>query len=217
MFRQVLYIQWKWARTELFLYVIAAFLIPTIMIRIGFSYIDTYSIRSVLNTGAYAGIFFCSLAIVCAFGLAWRPYINDASLKHVGPLSLPVSWAKFVQMRFLAGTVLLLVPTVAVWIGGVLATASAPIPPTLHAYPGGIAVRFFLAALIAYSAGFLLQYAGGKHAVRIAIFLFLAVVGVEFVGQVLGYDSIVGSAWNALANWPGPFSIFSARWMLIDV
>jgi hypothetical protein len=217
MFGEMLYTQWKWARTELFLYVLAAFLIPTIMIRIGFSYIDAYSIRSVLNMGAYAGIFFCALAIACAFGLAWRPYINDASLKHVGPLSLPISWPRFVQMRFLAGVVLLLVPTVAVWIGGVIATASAPIPPTLHTYPGGIAIRFFFAALIAYAAGFLLQYAGGKHAVRIAIFLFLTVVGVELAGQLLGYDSIVGSTWNALTSWPGPFSIFGARWMLIDV
>ena len=40
MFGQVLYTQWKWAKTELFLYVLAAFLVPTIIIRIGFSYVD---------------------------------------------------------------------------------------------------------------------------------------------------------------------------------
>ncbi len=217
MFRQVLYTQWKWARTELFLYVLAAFLIPTIIIRIGFSYIDVYSTRAVLDVGTYAGVFFGALALLCAFGLAWRPYIIDSALKHVGPLSLPVSWATFVRMRFLAGAMLLVIPAIAVWIGGVLATAATPIPATLHAYPGGIAVRFFLATLVAYSGAFLLQYGAGKHAVRVAVILFLAVVAVQFIGQFMGYDNVLVGAWDALTGWPGPFSIFSARWMLIDV
>jgi hypothetical protein len=201
----------------LFLYVLAAFFIPTIMVRVGFEYVDGYSIRSVLNVGLYAGLFFCALALLCAFGLAWRPYILDAALKHVGPLSLPISWAKFVQMRFLAGVALLTIPTVAVWFGALIATASVPIPPTLHTYPGGIAIRFFLAAVSGYGAAFALQYVAGKHAVRVAIILLIAIFGIEFIGQVLGYDSVLVNAWNALVNWPGPFAIFGARWMLIDV
>ena len=217
MFGQVLYTQWKWARTELFLYVLAAFLIPTLIIHIGISYIDVYSTRAMLDVGTYAGVFFCALALLCALGLAWRPYIIDTALKHVGPLSLPVSWAAFVRMRFLAGAMLLLIPTIAVWIGGVLATASAPIPATLHAYPGGIAIRFLLAALVGYSGAFLLQYVAGKQAVRVAIIMFLTLVTAQFIGQLLGYDNVLVGAWDSLTSWPGPFSIFSTRWMLIDV
>jgi hypothetical protein len=217
MFGQVLYTQWKWARTELLLYVLAGFLIPTIIIRVGFSYVDTYAIRSVLGVGIYTGVFFTALALLSAFGLAWRPYILDASLKHVGPLSLPVAWGRFVRLRFLAGAALLTIPAIAVWFGGLLATASVTIPSTLHAYPGGVAVRFYLASLVAYSGAFLIQYVAGTHAARVAVILFFLVAAAELVGQLLGYGSFLEGAWKLLTNWPGPFSVFSARWMLIDV
>lgn len=217
MFAQVLYTQWKWAKTELFLYVLAAFLVPTIIIRIGFSYVDTYAIRSVLGVGTLAGVFFAALAMLCAFGLAWRPYILDAGLKHVGPLSLPISWGEFVRLRFLAGATLLLIPATAVWFGGLLATASVTVPPTLHAYPGGLAVRFYLASLVAYAGAFVLQYVAGKHAVRVALIVFFVAAVAEVTAQLLGYHSILAGAWELLTNWPGPFSVFAARWMLIDV
>jgi hypothetical protein len=217
MFGQVLYTQWKWARTELFLYVLAAFLVPTVIIRIGYSQVDVYSISNVLGVMGFAGVFFGVLALACAFGLAWRPYIIDASLRHVGPLSLPVPWATFVRLRFLAGATLLLIPTIAVLLGGVIATATSAIPPTLHAYPGGVAIRFLFASLIAYSAGFLLQYVAGRHAVRVAIGLFFLVIAVELAVTLLGYESLVLRVWNVFTTWPGPFSIFNARWMLIDV
>jgi hypothetical protein len=217
MFGQVLFTQWKWARTELFLYVLAAFLIPVLIIRIGFSYIDVYAIRSVLSVGSYAGLFFGSLAVLCALGLAWRPYILDAGLKHVGPLSLPVSWATFVRMRFLAGAALLLIPTTAVWIGGVLATASVTLPATLHAYPGGIAIRFLFAALVAYSAAFLLQYVAGRHATRVAVIALFAVLLAMLIAMLIGYNDAFAGVWHALGTWPGPFAVFNARWMLIDV
>ncbi|HXD22958.1 MAG TPA: hypothetical protein VN613_06325 [Gemmatimonadaceae bacterium] len=217
MFAQVLYTQWKWARTELVLYVLAAFLIPTIIIRTGFSYVITYDIHSALGVSTLAGVCLAALAMLCAFGLAWRPYILDAGLKHVGPLSLPVSWGAFVRMRFLAGATLLLIPAAAVWFGGVLAAASVTIPPTLHAYPGGLAIRFYLASLVAYAAAFALQYVAGKHAVRVAVIVLVVVAVAEIAAQMIGFSSIVAGAWNMLTNWPGPFAVFAARWMLIDV
>ena len=217
MFAQVLYTQWKWARTELLVYVLAAFLVPVIIVRTGFSYIDTYSIRSVLDVGTYAAVFFISLSLLCAFGLAWRPYILDSGLKHIGPLSLPISWTHFVRLRFLAGATLLTIPAIAVWFGGLLATASVTVPRTLHAYPGGLAVRFYLASLVAYAAAFLLQYVAGKHAVRVAIIVFFVLAAGEVSAQLLGYGSLLAGAWNAFTNWPGPFSVFAARWMIIDV
>lgn len=217
MFAQVLYTQWKWARTELFLYVLAAFLVPTIIVRIGYAAVDSYAISNVLGVMGYAGMFFGALALLCAFGMAWRPYIVDAHLRHVGPLSLPVTWPAFVRMRFLAGATLLLIPTLAVWLGGTIATLATTIPPTLHAYPGGVALRFLFASLVAYSAAFLLQYVAGKHAVRVAIVLFFLIVIVELAAALMGYESVTVKLWNLLTNWPGPFSIFNARWMLVDV
>jgi len=217
MFGQVLYTQWKWARTELLIYVLAAFIIPVSIIRIGFSYADTYSVRSVLEVGTMAAAFFIALALLAAFGLAWRPYILDSGLKHVGPLSLPISWSHFVRLRFLAGATLLVIPAVAVWFGGLLATASVTIPATLHAYPGGLAIRFYLASLVAYASAFALQYIAGRRAVRVALIMLFVVVAGELAAQLLGYPSVIAAAWDTMTNWPGPFSVFAARWMLIDV
>jgi hypothetical protein len=217
MFTQMLYTQWKWSRTELFFCVMLAFVVPTLIIRIGYTAVDVYSVPSVLNIMGFAGVFFGSLAVVTALSLAWRPWVVDAALRHVGPLSLPVPWPTFVRMRFVAGAALLLVPTFAVWIGGIVATTTTPIPPTLHAYPGGIALRFLLASLVAYAAGFLLQYVAGKHAVKVAIALVFAVALIELGANMLGYESVAVRFWNAMTNWPGPLAVFNVRWMLIDV
>jgi hypothetical protein len=217
MFRQVLYTQWKWSRTELFACVLLAFLVPTVIIRVGYTAVDVYAVSNVLNVMAFAGVFFGSLAVVCALSLAWRPWVVDAGLRHVGPLTLPLTWPAFVRLRFLAGATLLLAPTLAVWLGGLIATSVTPIPPTLHAYPGGVALRFLLAALVAYAGGFLLQYVAGKHAVRVAIGLLFFVVIIELVANLLGYGSFTAKAWEALTTWPGPLSVFNVRWMLIDV
>jgi hypothetical protein len=217
MFKQVLYTQWKWQRTELFAMVLAAFIIPTIVLRVSVSYSEGNEIAAVLGSVGLTGVFFASLALVAAFALAWRPFIIDQSLRHVGPLSLPIRWSEFVRLRFLAGATLLLIPTLAVWIGGIVATTVSPLPATLHAYPGGVALRFLLASLVAYASGFLLQYVTGKHAVKVALFALLGALVISLGAALLGYESVLGKAWDALTTWPGPFSIFNARWMLIDV
>lgn len=217
MFKQVLFTQWKWSRTELFCAVAVAFVMPTLVLRIGYGIVDAYSVSDVLSVVGVTGVLFASLAVLSALALAWRPYVVDATLRHVGPLTLPVAWPAFVRMRFFAGAALLLLPTFAVWIGGVVATMAIAIPPTLHAYPGGIALRFLIAALVAYAAGFALQYLAGKQAVRVALAIFAVVAAVELVANVLGFDSFAIKSWNALTTWPGPFAVFGARWMLIDV
>lgn len=217
MFRQMLYTQWKWSRTELFFCVVLAFLVPTMIIRIGYTAVDVYAVSSVLSIMGFAGVFFGSLAVVTAFSLAWRPWVVDAALRHVGPLSLPVAWPAFVRMRFLAGAALLLVPTLAVWIGGILATTTTPIPPTLHAYPGGVALRFLVASFVAYAGGFFLQYVAGKHAVKVAVALVIGIALMELAANLLGYESVAVRFWNVLTNWPGPLAVFNVRWMLIDV
>ena len=60
----------------------------------------------------------------------------------------------------------------------------------------------------------------GMHNVtadRVAIGLFFFVILVGLTTSLLGYDSLLLKAWDGLTTWPGPFSIFNARWMLIDV
>ena len=217
MFAQVLYVQWKWARTELLAYAMLAFLAPVLMLKIAMANTDDSSVGLFLGVVTGTGVFFVFLAFACAVGFSVRPWLADQALKHVYALSLPVPWSAFVRYRFLAGALLLTVPTVCVWAGGVLAVASSTLPPTLHAYPGGIAVRFLCSALVFYAATFLLQYAAGRNAARVVLLSLLALLLVESFGRVLGLGSAFEYTWNLFTSWPGPFETLSARWMLIDV
>ena len=217
MFRQMLYTQWKWARLELIAYTLAGFLIPTAMLRTGFAYYNGYSNDAVMGTVQGIGAFFVVLALACAMGFAVRPWIADAALGHVCALSLPLRWSSYVRLRFLAGALLLVVPTLGVWLGGVMATAVTALPPTLHAYPGGVAIRFAMSALLFYAVFFLLQYGTGRRATKVAVAFLLALVVVELAGRLVGLSDPALAVWNALTTWPGPFETFTARWMLIDV
>ena len=217
MFGQVLYTQWKWARMELFAYTLGAFLVPTAIMKVAVSGVGDTSVSGTLSLVAGAGGFFVFLAFVCAVGLSVRPYLADQALKHVYALSLPVPWSTFMRYRFLAGAVLLVAPTVAVFMGAALAAWTASIPPTLHAYPGGIAVRFYLSALEIYAATFLLQYFAGKNAVRVVLVFFGALVIAELAGRMFGWGDAWSWLWDHLVAWPGPLDTLTARWMMIDV
>jgi hypothetical protein len=83
-----------------------------------------------------------------------------------------------------------------------------------------LALRFGLAVTIAYSilfaisaatprtAGIILVTIGGVLAVSLLL-------GAAGAGD-MGVDLFEGSM-ERIVNWPGPFSVFTERWMLIDV
>ena len=156
-------------------------------------------------------------AFVCAIGFAVRPYLADQALKHVYALSLPVPWARFLRYRFMAGAILLIAPTVAVYMGATLATMTAAVPATLHTYPFGLAVRFYLSALEIYAATFLLQYVTGKYAVRVVLTIIGVLVVAELGGRMLGMSDAWVWLWDHLTTLPGPLETLTARWMMIDV
>ena len=217
MLRQVFYVQWKWARVELLAYSMLAFLAPTLLLKIALSNSSDAGIGYLLSVVAGTGVFFVALAWMCGLSFAVKPWLADQAGRHVYALSLPVPWAAFVRLRFLAGAALLVIPTLAVWIGGVLATATTAMPATLHAYPGGIAVRFLLSSLVFYASIFLLQYLAGRNAVKVAVG-FLGILLVAEAGwRLVGHASAFEAAWNLITQWPGPFETLTARWMLIDV
>jgi hypothetical protein len=217
MFREMLQVQYKWSRVEIIFYSLAAFLIPTLVIKIGFTQLSVYSIDQVLVVSEAAGVFYVLLALVCAAAFALRPWLVDSALRHVYALSLPVPWTKFVQMRFVAGALLLIIPTLFIWLGGMLATAAVTIPPTLHAYPGGVALRFAMSALVFYAATFVFQYFSGKHAAKVALVGLLVLVGAELAGRALGLGSAIEAFGRIMTTAPGPFETITARWLLIDV
>lgn len=221
MLRQMLYTQWKWGRMELGVYAVVGFLVPTIAMKaimaVAGSTATTISISSLLSAASGVGGTLVALSILCALSFALGPWLVDDRQGFVLSLSLPLPWAAFVRLRFTSGAILLLIPTIAVWLGGTLAALVIPIPSTLHAYPTSIAMRFYTASLVVYAATFALQYVAGRRAVWYAAGFIIALATVELIGLGLGLNSLSAKLWNAAMTWPGPFEVLTARWMLIDV
>ena len=217
MFRQTLFTQWKWARLELVFYVLTAFGVPAILINVRPYFGYDSSVTGWMEVSKLGALFFISLAFVCGASLAAGPWVKDNSGRHIYAMSLPVAWPTFVRLRFLAGATLLAVPAVALFLGSLVAAASANLPATLHAYPAGITLRWYLSALLFYGLAFALQYLAGRSAAKVAVIIMFAVGAVEIAAQLVGFHSPTAALWMLLTSWPGPLDTLTARWMLIDV
>jgi hypothetical protein len=149
--------------------------------------------------------------------------VQDASVRpdiegrYIYALSLPVRWQDLLVRRIGSGLMLLIIPALFVWIGGTLATSLIVIPDSLHTYTGGVAMRFFLASVLSFAVwSVLVRYSGKKSAVYVlAALLILLLVPLALLLAGKGY--LIESMFRALIDPPSPFSVFTARWALLDV
>jgi hypothetical protein len=112
---------------------------------------------------------------------------------------------------------LIVPPVIAVWIGGEISTRLASLPTGLHAYAGSLALRFALAAVLSYTAFFAIS-AGTPRTAGIVLGIGAGLVTIHILFGAAGIDvDILSPIVNGLFVWPGPFEIFTGRWMLIDV
>jgi hypothetical protein len=214
----ILFTQWKWSRLILLPAVIAAFALPVFSVQVaGTPNQSGWEARRMLSAVQSWGLAYPLLATGIALAMAMTAWGADHRGRHVYALSLPVPRWHYALQRFGAGIVLLIAPALALWIGATLAAATATIPTGLHAYPLALALRFTLALAVAYAvffaitagttrtAGYVLATLGGIVLIQILA----ASAGIEI--QLLPFVS------DRMLLWPGPFEIFSGRWMLIDV
>jgi hypothetical protein len=223
MFEQILRTNLKWTRVTLATFAVAAFLMPVLawrfgapsrMVASGFNPADA---RFMMAGFEPVGFFVAAIAVLGAFILAAQPWNMDAAAQHVYPLSLPVPWRRYVAMRYAAGALTLAVPAAALWMGSLLALAMVQMPPTLRAYPGGLALRFLFASLLAYSATFALQYVFGRRAALAALVALLALMALILGLELSGNGAHVAAIGRFLMEWPGPLSLFGNTWRLVDV
>lgn len=217
MFAMILRTHWLWTRALVAGLALIAFLMPAAAFRIsqvGRSLSGSIGLMEGLNV---LGPMLAFLALFGPFILAVYPWTLDAETKHVYPLSLPITWPRYVGMRYLAGALTLLLPALGLYLGGRFAVSMVDLPPLLRAYPGALALRFLLAALIAYSASFALQYLAGKRATVVALLLVVGVTGFFLLLGLLGAGAAADTIGAWLFEWPGPFGVFSQSWVLIDV
>ncbi len=218
MFGQILYTQLKWTRLAVALLSVTTFALPALLWRIASGrHGSDIAAVDLLSGFASLGPGLTLAAIFCGFMGVAQPWAVDAAARHVYPLALPISWRRYVAMRFGAGAILLAIPSLALWLGCLTVLALIDLPGALQAYPTTLAVRFLLGALVAYAIVFAVQYLSGRNAAHLLLVATLLFAGTVTALDIAGKASVLESATAWLFRWPGPLAVFAADWTLIDV
>lgn len=219
MFKVLMVVQWKWTKWAALLATLVGFALPIASAQAVAIVQDntTQAAAYVINVMQSFGIGYALLAAGTGLAFALAAWSNDHRGRHIYALSLPISRAKYAAMRFAAGVLFLLLPTLGVLVGSIIASMVAPIPAGLHAYPIALTLRFLLAGGVAFSIFFAIASSTPKAA-GLVLGAVAAVFVIAFIlsAAEINYD-LPGHAGSFLFSEPGLLSVFTGRWMLIDV
>lgn len=218
MFNALLKVQWKWTRLWVLFAAVAGFTIPLVSVR---TLMLTTGYRStagdVVNIMQAMGVLYAVLAGGVGLAVAFLAWNADQKGRHIYALSLPVSRARYALMRFGSGSLFLLVPAAAVLLGCLIAIALAEMPAGMHAYPLSLTLRFMLSSFVAFAIFFAVAASSQKASATllgvIAAFIVLSII----IGAMGVKTDIIGKTMSFIFEEPGVLSIFTGRWMLIDV
>lgn len=218
MFQRIFVSQWQWTRVAVLTLAVVSFAVPTALWRLSEeNVVQGMAPFAIIEAFRTLGPLLTVISLLGAFVVAVLPWTVDAETRHVYPLSLPVPWRQFIALRYAVGALTLLAPALALYLGGWFVIAQISLPDVLRAYPFALAVRYYLALLLAYSGSFALQYVFGKRA-TVAVLIFLLGIGPLIYLLTLFVDrTVVLAVGRWLIEWPGPFAVFAEPWRLIDV
>ncbi len=215
MFRAILYVQWKWTRLLLVACVLGAAVLPMLTARSDFTGGEAY--LSVLGELESMGIAYPFLALVTGWVIAAGIWYPDRTGRHVYGMAMPVERWRFVLLRYGAGLLLALVPALALLLANVLVALTVTLPPGLHPYPVSLALRFALAIVVAFSLMFTMMSVEGTVVAKVVAGMVLLCLLVPVAAAWAGEETPFVRIINMLITAPGPLSVFTGRWMLIDV
>lgn len=218
MFRTILFAQWTWARNLLLVGTLAAFAIPILSVHSGdLASVDSFTVRDYLLMLQGIGVVYPVLAGVLGLVLALTAWGADHRGRHVYALTLPLPRWQYALLRFTAGLVLLALPVFALWLSALIAAATVTLPVGLSTYPTALALRFALACLVAYSVFSAVSAGTSKTAAYILSVLAIILIAQLVLSLTASEVDVLSPTLGAVFVWPGPFAVFSGRWMLIDV
>ncbi len=228
MYQPMLYLHWKQIRLALIPFVIASFGLPLVTVHglgtpPGHPGMDTLAYHVVDATRVWM-VFYPILAAAIGATLALSSWNWDHQLGHVYALSLPIPRWEYAALKMGAGAMLALLPAGALWVGGLVASASVTLPTGLHAYPTLLAVRFLAATLLAYAVFFALAAGTIRTTVWVVTVVAGLIVAAGLLNGVLAayfptleHTSLMQMMLHGLSSLPGPLHVFVGNWALIDV
>lgn len=156
------------------------------------------------------------LAYVGGSLLAAGSWWDDFQGKHVYALVLPVPRWYYLLVRMATGLTFVAAVVIALWLSAVIASGMVNLPQGLHAYPGGLAVRFALATSVAFVITFTLCSAS-QTVLRIVLWSVLGMLVLSLLIALMGQPSPAVWLINSILRWPGIVDTFVGRWTFIDV
>ena len=217
MFNAILRTQWKWSRLAALVGFVLGFAIPVLSLQSTVPGTAASGQLEIVRGMQRFGVLYAFLAGGVGLAMAMLAWGHDHRGRHVYALSLPISRARYTAMRFGAGSLFLLVPTAGVLIGCIVGIMTVTIPDGLDAYPFALTLRFLFATFVAYALIFAVSSATTKaSAVILGGFAGLIVLLWVLVLLNVGLDVMVAAAAFLFADY-GVLSVFTGRWMLIDV
>jgi hypothetical protein len=214
MFRAIVATQWKWTRSVVLLATLAGFALPLASLQTAR---NASTPQEFIGTMQAWGAAYALLAGTVGLLVALAAWGHDHQGRHVYALSLPISRPRYALLRFSAGTLFLLAPTVAVLLGSLAVALSGAIPEGLHAFPFALTLRFLFAAAVAYALFFSIGSGTTKTAGIVLGVFALLLFGQYLLGVVGARFDLLSHVADFLFIRPGVLSIFSGRWMLVDV
>ena len=169
-----------------------------------------------LSAIAATDFFYPMGAYVCGLLIGGAIWWDDIQGKHVYALSLPLPRWYYVLLRMSTGLTMIGILAAALLVSALLTAAQVNLPPGVHAYPGGLAVRFALASTVTFMIAFSLASASPRTLRILGISVSIFVVYV-LVAESLEFWSPAQFLVKAMQNWPGIADAFTGRWMLFDV
>ena len=217
MFRVVLETQWKWTRGMLLAATLTTFALPLLSMRDAARALDDMNARELLARMQSFGTMYAVTAAFIGLVVAAMAWTSDHAGRHVYALSLPIERWRYVAMRFGAGALTIVPTAIALWVGGVVALAAHEIPAGLESHPAALAIRFALAALVAYSLFFAIS-SGTKRTAGIVLAVLGGLICLELIGETMDLPLRPLSMFiDLMVHRAGTLGVFNGRWMLIDV
>ncbi len=161
--------------------------------------------------------FFPALAIVAGFAMAATAWQWDQQGKQIYAMSLPIHGWEYALLRMAAGSVALMVPVAALWLGSSASAIAASPPAGVVAYPHSLSLRFLNASVVAYAGWFALFSGRQRHQLIFAGGVLAFFVLSTLLASTFGIVDLSQKLLEFLLSSPGPFEVFTGSWRLLDV
>ena len=220
MFRAMLRAQWIWSRSIMWFFLAAGFSLPVLTVPMTMRGTGAGSYNAgFVQAGEFIGLLVALTVSLAAVALALQNWSSDERGRHIYALSLPIERHRFLLYRLSGSFVHLGLVALAIWLGGLVATALLELPESLRAYPTSLAVRALLAAWLVHALSCTYFLATGARA-RLVSFLGVVTVAVLLIlpiGTFPARADLLLTGARALVSPHGPLGILVSRWSFIDV